>query len=72
MEEKKVYKYSKEKIKEYNQSFKTRHQNEKIKCDVCYLEYPKLSSSYHPRSKEHLTALRVLDNLRVNHEKGEA
>ena len=69
-EEKKVYKYSKETIKKYNDDFKTKHKNEKIYCEICFKEYFKLSQAYHPKSKDHLTALRVLSM--VNHEKGEA
>lgn len=60
---KKVYEYSPEKIKQYNENFKTRHQNEKIFCDICNCEYFKLSSSYHPKSKYHIIAEKIRASL---------
>ena len=66
VKEKKIYKYSSDKIKKYNSDFKERHKDEKITCETCYKTYNKLSSSYHPKSKEHLMALRILNELSKN------
>lgn len=69
--EKKVYKYSKEKIQEYNLTYQKKHENEKIYCDQCKTYYKYTTKSYHPRSKHHLIALQILESLSTpkdNHE----
>jgi hypothetical protein len=61
--EKKVYKYSKEKIQEYNKRYYEKHSNEIITCNICFKQYNGLNKSYHGHSKNHLMALQLLQTL---------
>lgn len=60
---KKVYKYSKEKIQEYNKRYYDKHSGEVITCNICFKKYNGLNKSYHPHSKTHLMALQLLETL---------
>jgi hypothetical protein len=55
IEQKKKYKYSTEKVKEYNKRFFEKH-SEPITCDVCFQKYKYYSKHNHQRSKFHLLA----------------
>jgi hypothetical protein len=75
IKEKKVYKYPKEQIQNYNNTFKDKHKDILITCDICFSTYSSLNKSYHPRSKRHSIAVAILQSLcttKVNPEKAES
>jgi hypothetical protein len=58
--EKKIYKYSKEKVHEYNQNFYDKVKRKTILCDICLQEYKYYNKSYHmTKSKLHQMALKI-------------
>lgn len=63
IKEKKKYNYPKEQIKNYNNTFKDKHKDVLITCDICLSTYSALNKSYHPRSKRHSIAIAILQSL---------
>jgi len=63
IKQKKVYKYPKEQIQNYNNTFKDKHKDILITCDICFSTYSSLNKSYHPRSKRHSIAVAILQSL---------
>lgn len=75
IKEKKVYKYPKEQIQNYNNTFKDKHKDVLITCDICFSTYSALNKSYHPRSKRHSIAVAILQSLsttKASHGKAES
>lgn len=63
IKEKKRYKYDSDTVRRYNQTFKEKHKDEMIDCQVCFLTYSRINSHYHPISKRHKTAIKILENI---------
>lgn len=71
IKEKKVYKYSKEKIIEYNNRFRLKHQDIIITCPICDKQYNELNY-YHLRSKHHLLAVKLLEKFKKDNQNEES
>ena len=73
IKEKKKYIYSKDKIKQYNQTYKLKHQDNIIECDLCFKKYSVINRHYHSLSKQHQIAVKILQTLsspKVNNGEG--
>jgi hypothetical protein len=63
IKEKKKYVYPKETVALYNKTFREKHINNMIHCPLCVYDYSKVNSYYHPVSKRHMNAVKILENI---------
>jgi len=56
---KKKYIYSKEKIKQYNETYRNKHKDDLLNCLICHIEYKKFNHHYHSKTKVHKNALKI-------------